>query len=302
MNSIVGSRESITTFEPWLDASEGKSEHAERQGWHQVHIQFADWLSAERLAVAQLGPALTEAETTGLLGCWFFIRKTECWRLRYQTPNAASGTATKAFVEQLLDSLLTQGQLTQWRETIYEPEVFAFGGPKGMSVAHGLFYRDSQHILAYLGRENASPPLNSQIGRREVSILLCSLLMRGAGQEWYEQGDVWGRVAQNRSTDHDIPPEQLHALEPALRRLMTIDTGPASTLVQSGPLRSAAGWMAAFDQAGQALGDLGREGLLTRGLRAVLAHHIIFHWNRMGLPYTVQSALARTARDVVLRE
>lgn len=85
----------------------------------------------------------------------------------------------------------------------------------------------------------ARPPPNSQIGRREVSILLCSLLMRGAGQEWYEQGDVWARVAQNRPTDRDTPPEQLHTIKPPLRRLMTVDTGPASKLVQSGPLQFA---------------------------------------------------------------
>jgi len=43
VNRTVDNRESSTTLEPWLDASESKSEHAERHGWHQVHIQFADW-------------------------------------------------------------------------------------------------------------------------------------------------------------------------------------------------------------------------------------------------------------------
>lgn len=93
-------------------------------------------------------------------------------------------------------------------------EVFAFGGPTGMSVAHNLFHRDSQHIVAYLGRVGASPPPNSQIGRREVSMLLCSLLMREAGQEWYEQGDVWaesrrtGRRASQGSTTSYYPLEK----------------------------------------------------------------------------------------------
>lgn len=87
-----------------------------------MHIRFADWRSAERLAVAQLGPALAKAEAAELLGCCVFIRKVECWCLRYQAPNAASGEEAKAFVAQLLDSmLLTQGQVTQWRETIDEP-------------------------------------------------------------------------------------------------------------------------------------------------------------------------------------
>ncbi|MGH3930424.1 MAG: thiopeptide-type bacteriocin biosynthesis protein [Pseudonocardiaceae bacterium] len=275
-------------------------ERAQRQGWHQVNLRFADWRSAEHLAVTQLGPALADA--AGLLGCWFFIRKAECWRLRYQAPNATSGQEAQTFLTQLLDRMLIQGQLTQWWETRYEPEVFAFGGPAGMTVAHNLFHHDSQHILAYLSRESANPPPNQRIGRREVSILLCSLLMRAAGQEWCEQGDVWTQVAQHRPTDPDTPPEQSHAITPALRRLMTVDTGPTSTLIHSGPLQFAADWMAAFHQAGHELGNLGREGHLTRGLRAILAHHVLFAWNRLGLPYPQQSTLASTARDIILRE
>jgi protein-L-isoaspartate(D-aspartate) O-methyltransferase len=60
----------------------------------------------------------------------------------------------------------------------------------------------------------------------------------------------------------------------------------------------ASGWMNAFAHTGRALHDLAHEGTLTRGLRAVLAHHILFHWNRLGLPYSTQGILATTARDI----
>lgn len=122
--------------------------------------------------------------------------------------------------------------------------------------------------------------------------------MRGAGQDWYEQGDIWARVTEHRALPPDAPPDRLHAMESGLRRLMTVDT---SNLAQdSGPLAFLADWAAVFDNAGTELGELARNGTLRRGLRAVLAHHVIFAWNRAGLSHTTQSLLATVAKAVIL--
>ncbi|MGH3922345.1 MAG: methyltransferase, FxLD system, partial [Pseudonocardiaceae bacterium] len=43
-----------------------------------------------------------------------------------------------------------------------------------------------------------------------------------------------------------------------------------------------------------------RRGMLERGLRAVLAHHVIFHWNRLGLPHADQHTLSTLAKEVVM--
>lgn len=42
------------------------------------------------------------------------------------------------------------------------------------------------------------------------------------------------------------------------------------------------------------------QNLLTRGLRALLAHTVIFHWNRFGLPATTPGILARAATAIYL--
>lgn len=55
----------------------------------------------------------------------------------------------------------------------------------------------------------------------------------------------------------------------------------------------------AYAGAGRELASLAAEGQLRRGLRDVLAHHVIFAWNRIGLSYAAQSALAGTANAVV---
>jgi thiopeptide-type bacteriocin biosynthesis protein len=88
-----------------------------------------------------------------------------------------------------------QANLVTWVETIYEPETHAFGGPEGMDATHELFPRDSRSILDYLARESNG----NADKRRELSVLLCSAMMRSAGQEWPP-----GRCACAAWCDHAI--------------------------------------------------------------------------------------------------
>ena len=50
---------------------------------------------------------------------------------------------------------------------------------------------------------------------------------------------------------------------------------------------------------GSELADLSDSGQLHRGLRDVLAHHVIFAWNRIGLPYATQATLTAAAKTVI---
>ncbi|MGH3926514.1 MAG: thiopeptide-type bacteriocin biosynthesis protein, partial [Pseudonocardiaceae bacterium] len=260
--------------------------------WRQVFIQFDDYSAAEHIGVAHIGPDMTSAEAAGLIASWFFIRKAPCWRLRFLPFHDRTEQDATTFIHQQLTTLQEAGRVASWVETIYEPEMHAFGGAAAMDLAHHLFHSDSRHILAYLGNDRATTA-GCGDRRRELSILLCSILMRGAGQDWYEQGDIWARVVENRSLPPDTPLDRLHTMESDLRQLMTVDASPASPLMQeNGPLTVLSDWAAAFAEAGQALGHLARNGTLSRGARAVLAHHVIFHWNRIGLPHTTQSILA----------
>lgn len=133
------------------------------------------------------------------------------------------------FIRQRLDTLRDAGRIASWVETIYEPEIYAFGGAAAMDLAHRLFHADSRHILAHF-RATTSTGRSDQ--RRELSILLCSILMRGAAQDWYEQGDIWARVTENRALPPDTPSDRLRGMESDLRQLMTVDAGPASPLVK----------------------------------------------------------------------
>ncbi len=266
--------------------------------WRQVSIQFDAWEAAEHTGVTHLGPILTAAEAAGLVASWFFIRKAPCWRLRFLPSDDSTAHEATTFVHRRLDTLRDADGIGPWVETIYEPETHAFGGSAAMDIAHHLFHQDSRHILTYLGSDRATSSAGEGGQRRELSILLCSILMRAASQDWYEQGDVWARVSEHRSLPPDAPLDRLHGMESDLRQLMTVDAG--SLVTDNGPLAFVSDWAAAFDSAGTELGDLARNGILRRGLRAVLAHHVIFAWNRIGLSYTTQSILANVAKAVVL--
>jgi thiopeptide-type bacteriocin biosynthesis protein len=245
--------------------------------WKQVNITYRaeDREAREREAVAHLSPALAAAEAAGLISSWFFIRKQQ-WRVRYLPVDGAADYAL---------ARITEG--VRWVSGIYEPEIQAFGGPKSMHAAHTLWHADSRNVLSHVSAGRGD--------RREQSLLLCTVMMRAAGLDLYEQGDVWARVADHRPVDPtDLPDSRTWTtFTEDVRRLLT---GRAR------PHEPTAHWLTAFEDAGAALNTLMHDGALTRGIRAVIAHHILFHWNRFGFPQQTQATIAHAAKKAVFGE
>ncbi|WP_129838068.1 thiopeptide-type bacteriocin biosynthesis protein [Streptomyces sp. RFCAC02] len=268
--------------------------------WYQVRIQFTDWNSAEQAAAVRLGPQLRQAQEAGTITEWWFLRKHPCWRLRCRPgPKATRGEMTAA-VGTVLDTMTADGAVERWWESLYEPEEITFGGPVSMEFAHALFHADSRGILDYL-RHTPGGIKKPTVGRRELSVLLCTTLFRGDRQDTGEQADVWHRVVRERPLSGEPSPDQLNAMGPGLRRLISLDTSPTGTLFSTdNPLAFAAEWSEAFATTGRRLADAARDGALERGLRDTLASHVIFHWNRLGLPAATQAVLARAARTTLI--
>jgi thiopeptide-type bacteriocin biosynthesis protein len=173
------------------------------RSWRQVNIAFPDWHRAEQTALAHLTPVLYAAEDGGMLDAWFFIRKRPCWRVRY-LPTAR--TQAQAHIEQRLDELASGRHIDDWTRAVYEPEMHAFGGADGMARAHRLFHHDTRGLLDHLqrGTENGGH-------RRELSVMLCSILMRAAAQDWYERKATSGHASRstaNPPTPTPAPPRR----------------------------------------------------------------------------------------------
>jgi thiopeptide-type bacteriocin biosynthesis protein len=258
--------------------------------WQQANIAFPDWATAEQSALAHLAPLLAVAEADGLISAWFFIRKHPVWRIRYAPANEDTAQTS---IQRRLDRLATLGYIADWTNGVYEPETHAFGGSEAMGAAHRFFDRDSNGCLAYLTRHDPAQADH----RRELSLVLCTATFRAAGLDWYEQGDVWARVAAHRDQPTELQPEHVDRLRPAVRRLISVDAEPQ--LCPGSMLADIAGWADAYQIVGRELAALNANGRLHRGLRDVLAHHVIFAWNRLGLSYTVQATMAATAAAVV---
>jgi thiopeptide-type bacteriocin biosynthesis protein len=252
--------------------------------WLDLRVVPADWNQLDHLIGRTLLPAVESSPATR---AWF-LRKHPCVRLRLRDADPAATTAA-------LDRLTGQGHIVRWWQTIYEPETTAFGGDTAMTIIHGLFIADSAGVAAYL---NQPQPV---IGRRELSLLLLDALMAAAGLDWFERGDVYAKVAALRPLGRPPNPGLLEASASRLRPSLAATSAAGEALFgATGPLRFAHQWRHNLQHHGSMLGHAAASGQTSRGLRAILAHVLIFHWNRLGLTATTQAALARTAQTAYL--
>ncbi|MBM9624633.1 methyltransferase, FxLD system [Streptomyces zhihengii] len=250
--------------------------------WQQHQITFPDRQTARAAITDRLASVLHEAEATRQLSGWWFMNK-QPWPLRYLADQPAPA------VTALLDDLVADGVASSWTTGIYEPEMHAFGGWPAMATAHDLFHEDSRHLLAY----QIGP---GHLDRPEMAVLLLSSMMRAANLDWFEQGDVWSKAAALRPGTPT--PDLSESLLPSMRKLMAIEA--RSLCRAGGPLDGHTQWIAAFERAGMTLAHLAAQGELTRGLRTVITHHVIFHANRAGLPAADQHTLFHIAREAVM--
>ncbi|WP_019629695.1 thiopeptide-type bacteriocin biosynthesis protein [Actinomadura atramentaria] len=249
-----------------------------QEAWTQVNIAYPGHTPEQReqQAVKHLADVMLTAEVSGLISSWFFIRKGR-WRVRYMLAESDGHGGADP-----LHARLTAG--VAWTSDVYEPEVHAFGGPGSMNTAHTLFHHDSRHLLSLLP--------HTPVDRQERSLVLCTALMRAAGLDVNEQGDVWARIAEQRSSLAEEPPSARAwaSFTGGVRRLLL---GEARTDLIGGE------WLTAFEEAGRELRNLRERGELSRGLRQILSLHVIFHWNRIGVPGAAQAMLTRAAKEAI---
>jgi protein-L-isoaspartate(D-aspartate) O-methyltransferase len=118
-------------------------------------------------------------------------------------------------------------------------------------------------------------------------------MIASAGLDPFEAGDVWAKLSALRPPVTPPTGSARDRAVTAMRRLMNAD---AVRRPDAEP-----GWaqrVAAFEHAGRQLRKLATDGRLIRGLRAVLAHHAIFAFNRTGVPANEQAATAWLGRQV----
>ncbi|MFI0409073.1 methyltransferase, FxLD system [Actinomadura sp. 3N508] len=242
---------------------------AAETGWWHATMTFPGGTGISPQAAQQLSRGLKDQR-------FHFLRKGGELRLRTQRP-----------VADLLDSLVADQRASGWTGSVYEPETEAFGGPEGMDIAHEVFCADSPAALAETGSPHA----------RERCVLLLSAMIRAAGLDPFETGDVWAKIGALRPP---VTPPTGPGRDRAIAAIRRLTTADAAQRPNAEP-----GWaerVAAFENAGHQLRQQDATGRLTRGLRAILAHHAIFAFNRAAVPAHQQAATAWLGHHIAFAE
>lgn len=256
-------------------------EQRDASRWYQVRVRLVDQHAAERTLAMVIGPRFDSFIDGGGANGWWFMRKEPGLRIRLLDVDTDAAA-------HLFSELVVDGAIAEWTPAIYEPETAAFGGDEGMEIVHALFQADTNGILSYLRRERPA------LGRREMSLLLISAMLAAAGLDWFERGDVFFRTAAMRPSQVDAV--KLADLTEQLSSILAVPAGRVPPLFAGGgPAAFAADWREAFEEAGRHFAAAAASGTLNRGLRAVLAHVLIFHWNRLGLSAATQAILANAS-------
>lgn len=264
---------------------------------------------ADELLVTEIAPLCMQLTSQGYISRWWFLRKGDGvphLRLRVFGEEPTLSNTVVLRVEEVLGNIESSGRIAHWTSLCYEPETMVFGGAQGMEAAHDLFHKDSLALCQWLAVEQQLTRENSQSQaykrRAEASLLVIQRLLRGAELDIFEQWDVWTRMANLRPWTTTAGPAQRKKNTTALAYLLFEASQHQLAEVFGDELYAVvSAWGEHFEQTGRALAQLNREGSLARGLREILASHIIFHWNRSGFGVALQAELPRLV-EMVYRE
>jgi thiopeptide-type bacteriocin biosynthesis protein len=267
--------------------------------WEYWRIEVPeDVAAARRLVATELAPLLERLAAEGTAEQWWFLVKHDGQphvRLRLRARGAALTGRTAPAIEAALAALRVSGRVSAWCTVVYEPETALFGGCEGTRLSHALLHRDSRAACRWLGGERAHTV--------EASVVAVRALLNGAELDVFEQGDVWSRVASHRPLPADRLGPVMARNRDAVGRLYLARAAQVRDLLGDGAAYAVLeDWTAELARSGRELAAAARRGELGRGLRAILATHVVFHWNRLGLSGAVQAGLAHLVAGWIFDE
>lgn len=199
------------------------------------------------------------------------MRKPPGLRLRFELENTRDVAVAVAVqeIEAFLDDLADEGLLEQWFPSVYEAEVFKFGGPDAIDAVHAYFFADS---TAWWRWQELRWTGNTSLDSRLLSVSVLNDLFTAFTDGPEEVWDVWCHLAtlHGGSMAHDAPPA------PAVMIDDLIDQVSQS---EAALLRTYASSNAEFAQQLLALHAAGK---LLYANRLVVPHIALYHWNRYG--------------------
>lgn len=169
----------------------------------------------------------------------------------------------------MLADLGERGFIVRWYPTVYEAEVFKFGGPDAIDPVHAYFFADSTAWWCWEEhRDTGDASLNPRL--LSVSVLndLFAAFTDGPEEVW----DIWCHIAvlHGDVVAIDAPRSPKVVIDDLVDRV----SGAEATLLRK--------YASSNAELVEAFRSLGAAGKLLFANRLVLPHIALAHWNRYG--------------------
>lgn len=253
--------------------------------WLQVNVAMerheGDALRSARVLFERLSPAIADWRRQVILDRFFFVRKPPDLRLRFLGQNLE--THLLAELETILSGLKRDGFVKRFFPSVYEPEVFQFGGAEAMDRVHEHFDADSMAWIA-LDQLAASGPRT--IPTKVVVLAVMNDLFLRTLSCPSEVWDVWCNIASLL--------QAAQGMHPPTTGIVLIDSLlPHASKEEAHILQD---YMRSNQQLSTGLWQIWNNGKLQCGLRAIFPFIAMFHFNRHGLDASARAALAYAMR------
>ncbi len=206
----------------------------------------------------------------GVLHRFHFIRKPPGLRLRFE-PAAGRGDPAAA-IARGLDGLNARRLVRRWTPAAYEPEAYKFGGSSALQATHTLFDTDTRAWWRWDGLHRAG---RTSVHPMLLSATVLSDLFQQCVDAPEEVWDVWCRLAALHG-DAAAPAGAADAAAPAwCLEDLAVRVNAAEQVV-------ARRYASAHRAFARRLRAIRSRGQLLHGVRPILPHVAITHWNRFG--------------------
>lgn len=247
--------------------------------WLQVNVALerheGGALPSARALFEQLYPAIGDWRREKILKSFFFMRKPPDVRLRFFVPDSEAKLLTE--LETILSRLKQDGFVRYFFPSVYEPEIFQFGGNDAMNLVHAYFDADS---MAWISLDRIAISGKRMISTETLVLAVMNDLFFRTLECPYEVWDVWCNL------ESLIPASQ--EMSQAKEIFFVDSLSPHASKEEAYILQD---YVDANHKLSMGLQQVWSNGKLQYGLRAILPFIAKFHFNRHGLDAERQAVL-----------
>jgi thiopeptide-type bacteriocin biosynthesis protein len=250
-------------------------------GWLQMNVALervdGQAVDSARAVFAALSPCLRGWRRGGVVQRFFFMRKAPDMRLRFLSPEPDG--VLRPELTSLLKTLRRDGWVQRFFPSVYEPEVFQFGGREAMDLVHTYFDVDS---LAWMEMDRLWAAGTATARADQIVLAVANDLFLRVLEDTGEVWDVWCNLVALRPAAEAVVPGPVPIL--FIDSLLPDVTRPEAAIL--------ARYAKANQRLATGLQRVWSRGRLLSGLRAILPFVALFHFNRYGIDGPTQAALA----------